>query len=926
MGISFFLGGQELPPIINYAPNEYGAENQNWAIAQSLDKRIFVANNKGLLEYNGAQWHLYPSPNETLMRSVWVEGPRVYTGCYMEFGYWERDLTGQLKYTSIAKKVKNGLKTDEEFWNILEIDGHIVFQSFDRLYTFNPATEEIRITESEEKISKIFKVNGSLWLQRMGQGIFQMTGGVQTPKETHDWVKDYEVVGIFPFAGGIRYLIKQLGFVQTSPKGLETCFLSVQNELSQALIYSGIHVRGGGYLVGTVRQGAYLIDEDGDVVHKINRKTALANNTVLSVFEGVSGGIWLGLDNGIGYYELQSAFSIFKDNQGNLGSVYAARPWQGNLYLGTNQGLFYRKLDTRDAFSFVPGTQGQVWFLDEVEGQLVCGHHNGTYLIDGGKAEHITRTAGSWKIMAVPNSPGLWLEGSYTGLKVLERKNDLWQVRNKIDGFDLSSRYFELYDGHIWVNHEYKGLFKLQISDDFSSVLENRAYTELANADSGLALYNDSLLYHAKSGLHVYDKKSGGFKMNEPFQSEFQEDTYISGKMISDRKAGALWLFGEQNLYRLRQGTTAEIPEITKIPLSEAFRNGIVGYESLVSIQAENQYLMGSRSGFVIMNSDKLEVKDFQVYIDRVYLLNDSKDVSKGETISKKGFTSLSWDKNNIGFTFYSPDYRKIPEAQYGYRLKGSFDNWSDWTTNSSVTFENLSPGKYQFELRAKIGNRVSTNTATMDFEIHPPWYAARIMFLIYGLMALVLARFIHQTYKGYYRKKQEQLIERNKRELDLIKAKNEKELIQMRNAKLREDFKGKSKELAASTLNMVRKNELLQKIRDELRSSNLTQEGIRSLLNIIETDLGRGDDWEMFKEAFDNVDREFLGKLQAKHPKLSPNDIRLCAYLRLNLSSKEIAPLFNISTRSVEIKRYRLRKKMQLDRDENLVKYIMDL
>jgi DNA-binding CsgD family transcriptional regulator len=844
----------------------------------------------------------------------------------MEFGFWERDLSGRLEYTSISNKVKSGLKTDEEFWNILEIDGHIVFQSFNRLYTFNPATEEIRITESEEKIAKIFKVNGSLWLQRMGQGIFQISGGIQTPKETHGWVKDYEVVGIYPFTGGIRYLVKQLGFVQTSPKGLQPWSLAIQNELSEALIYSGVHLRGGGYVVGTVRQGAYLIDEDGTVIHKIDRKTALANNTVLSVFEGDNGGVWLGLDNGMGYYDLRSAFTIFNDNQGNLGSVYAARPWQGNLYLGTNQGLFYRKLDTTDAFSFVPGTQGQVWFLDVLEGRLVCGHHNGTYLIDGGKAEHIAQTAGSWKIMAVPNSPGLWLEGSYTGIKVLENVNGVWRVRNQIEGFDLSSRYFELYDGHIWVNHEYKGLFKLQISDDFYSMLENRAYNELANADSGLALYNDSLYYHTKSGLHVYDKKSDGFKRNEPFLSEFREDTYISGKMISDQESGALWLFGEQNLYRLHDGPSAENRKITKIPLSEAFRNGIVGYESLVSLQDENEYLLGSRSGFVIMDTDKLVDSDFQVYIDRVCILNDSKDVSKGEAISKKGFTSLPWDKNNIGFTFFTPDYRKIPQAEYGYRLKGSFDNWSDWTTNSSVAFENLNAGKYRFELRAKIGNTVSANTATIDFEIQPPWYAARFMFWVYGIVALVLAWFIHQAYKGYYRKKQQQLIERNKRELDLIKAKNEKELVQIRNEKLREDFKGKSKELAASTLNMVRKNELLQKLRDVLRGANLNQESLRGVLDLIETDLGRSDDWEMFKEAFDNVDREFLGKLQSKHPKLSPNDVRLCAYLRLNLSSKEIAPLFNISTRSVEIKRYRLRKKMQLDRDENLVKYIMEL
>ena len=69
-----------------------------------------------------------------------------------------------------------------------------------------------------------------------------------------------------------------------------------------------------------------------------------------------------------------------------------------------------------------------------------------------------------------------------------------------------------------------------------------------------------------------------------------------------------------------------------------------------------------------------------------------------------------------------------------------------------------------------------------------------------------------------------------------------------------------------------------------------------------------------------------FIKKIKSLHPELTPNDLRLCAYLRLNLPSKEIAPLLNISHRSVEVKRYRLRKKMNLDHKENLTEYILNL
>ena len=97
-------------------------------------------------------------------------------------------------------------------------------------------------------------------------------------------------------------------------------------------------------------------------------------------------------------------------------------------------------------------------------------------------------------------------------------------------------------------------------------------------------------------------------------------------------------------------------------------------------------------------------------------------------------------------------------------------------------------------------------------------------------------------------------------------------------------------------------------------------------VIKIIDSNLNNEDDWRFFEEAFNNADREFLKKIKRIHNKLTKNDLKLCAYLRLNLSSKDIAPLLNISLRSVEIKRYRLRKKMKLTHNEGLTEYILSI
>ena len=96
--------------------------------------------------------------------------------------------------------------------------------------------------------------------------------------------------------------------------------------------------------------------------------------------------------------------------------------------------------------------------------------------------------------------------------------------------------------------------------------------------------------------------------------------------------------------------------------------------------------------------------------------------------------------------------------------------------------------------------------------------------------------------------------------------------------------------------------------------------------IKMIDKNLNNKDDWKFFEEAFNNADKDFLKKVKSTHPSLTNNDLRLCAYLRLNLSSKDIAPLLNISLSSVEIKRYRLRKKMQLTHNEGLTDLIQNI
>ena len=170
-------------------------------------------------------------------------------------------------------------------------------------------------------------------------------------------------------------------------------------------------------------------------------------------------------------------------------------------------------------------------------------------------------------------------------------------------------------------------------------------------------------------------------------------------------------------------------------------------------------------------------------------------------------------------------------------------------------------------------------------------------------------------------------MIEENNRLLEIKELETEQQLMKIKNQQLEDDFESKNRELAASTMSLIKKNEFLSRIKDDLKKDS--EEGSRNIKSVITTinkNISEEDTWNIFKDAFNNADKDFLKKVKALHPALTPNDLRLCAYLRLNLSSKEIAPLLNISVRSVEIKRYRLRKKMELAHEEGLVEHILSI
>lgn len=920
--VAIFSFSQEIPPIQIFTPQDYGAGEQNWAITQAENNFIYIANNNGLLEHNGASWKLYNSPNDGILRSIKVVDDKIYSGGYMDFGYWFKDSHGNLKYKSLTIDKDFSIKEDEDFWGIISVEGYILFQSFDRIYIYNKTDERITIINSILRINKIFKVNESIYFQKIGEGIFEIQNGKAQLIISSQSIKNNKLVNIFSSDAGLLLQTREDGFFHFQNNTVNKWSIDADSLLSKISVYSSKRLKDGSFILGTISNGIIQLNSKGTELLKIDQFDGLSNNTILSIEEDNLGNVWLGLDNGINVINLKSPYKVYKDKLGVLGTVYASERVDDLLYLGTNQGLFYKPIKSNEKFKFIQGTQGQIWYLKNIRGTLFCGHDRGTFIVNNDVAEQISTEMGTWNIKTINGKANLLLQGNYKGLNVLEKIDSKWRFRNKIEGFDISSRYYEFINSNeILLNHEYKGVYKITIDSSFSEVKNYKKLNSRKGIHSSIIKQNGTVYYCFKEGVFRFDDKVDTFVKDSTLSALFSGENYLSGKLINDEKQNRLWGFTKNEIIYVEPGKLTNDPKINFIEIPDVIRKTKSGFENLLSLE-KDIYLIGNTEGFIILNLNELESKTNQLHLNEVsYTSLQNKFVS----IDKSQSIDLENKNNTIRFRYSVPNYDALSISKYQYRLLGIYESWSEWSKNSEALFENLPYGEYVFEVRSKTGGLMSSNILSYKFTIEKPWFLKPLALILYTLIFLSLLFLLQYFNKKHYRKQQQKIIVKKERELELEQLESQRQLMQFKNENLQLDIENKNRELGMATMNLVKRNELLNNIKEELSQSKSIEDS-KKVIKLINSNLNNTSDWKLFEEAFNNVDKDFMKRVKTLHPSITPNDLRLCAYLRLNLSSKEIAPLLNISHKSVEVKRYRLRKKMNLDHDQSLSNYIIEL
>jgi len=915
------LVGQELPPIKNYTPKEYNGEFQNWGITQSPSKNIYVANHTSLLEFDGSKWHQYKLPTSPIIRSVKAVGDKIYIGSYREFGFWTKKANGELIYTSLSQKMENPISEDEEFWDIVVLDQWVLFQSLDRIYIYDNLESSFKVIEAKSDKANMGVVNNNVYFQIAKEGLFTIQNG-EAQLISNDPVFTKEpMVGLYGVGNDLLILTESSRFYRYDSENV-TPWETAMDDLNIKL-YSSIRLNDSSFVLGSISNGFYHLSPDGEtIIRNIDQEKGLNNNTVLSLFEDAENNLWLGLDNGIATVNLYSPFNEYVDKLGNLGLVYAALNHEGHLYLGTNQGLFYRETASQDNFSLIDGTEGQVWNLQLLDSTVFCGHNNGTFIIDNNQAKLISDYPGTWGVKPIKGHEELLLQGNYNGLSILEKVEGSWKLRNTIDGFTISSRFFEMDSLQVVVDHEKKGLYFIELDPSFREVKQVTNVERIGHS-SNIFSFLDELYYKTNAGIYNINGENNIEMDSTMTQTIFNQDDAQVSIIIPENSEQRLWFFTKYGLQYVTLSTLSNKLNSSHISIPQDIRAnfGVSGFENISKI-SDFKYLIGSSNGFVSLDLTKVEPSKQEVQINSVYF-GDYQELDFKAAKDTKG--AFEYVNNNIRIEYSVPEFDKYTEVRYQYKMENLYEGWSEWSENTEVTFKNLSFGDYTFTVRAMVGSNLSENTASYSFTILRPWYLSNLALLIYMVTIGSVFILVHRLYNNYYQKKQESLIKKNRKELERRELEKKERIAQIQTEKLQNEIENKNRELAISTMSLVKKNKFLSSLKSQLKEVPNKDRNIRSVIREIDQNINSEDDWKFFEDAFNNADKDFLKRIKSKHDSLTNNDLRLCAYLRLNLSSKEIAPLLNISVKSVEMKRYRLRKKFDLPHHDNLIDYILN-
>jgi DNA-binding CsgD family transcriptional regulator len=940
-----------IPEIINYTKSIYGAGTQNRSIVQDKNGVMYFANYEGLLSFDGVYWKIYPLPNKTVIRSVAIgKDNRIYAGGQDDFGYFSPDNNGRLVYTSLKYLLSEKNSTFSEIWETVPFGNDIFFRSREKI--FQLTNKILNVYPASSAWVFLGESNNQLIAQDGKNGLLEFREGVWSPFiKKAAFPSSYLVTCIFQFGTDSSFISTvNTGFYILSHNIVTSFHLQDPNPFVNERVLTAIAINKDWLAIGTNLDGVYIVNKKGEIIQNFSREEELQNNNILKLFLDNDKNLWLGLDNGIDFIAYSNSIKHIYPEKLNEGLGYTSIVFNNRLYVGTSNGLYSHLITENEDLSFlvgdfksIPGTKGSTWGLSEVNGVLLLGHHDGAYEINDDHIIPLDIHTAFWTFLPYSNvlPSNFILGGSDMGISLFQYENNHFIPKGSIPGYDANSQFLAIDNNNvIWAAHPYRGIYRIDMNSPDHPLI--KLYTEKNGLPIDLKYHLFKIKNHiviaTEKGIYEYNEKADSFKPSVYFKGFFGEKNI---RYLKEDDEGNIWFIEENNLgvidFSGAQPETIYFPEL----------NGkmVADFEHIYPYNNHNVFV-GAEKGFYHINYEEYKRIHYTMQIEirsvRIFGKTDSLlyggyfgevgEIRESPINSNKDISS-NW--NSIHFEYSSPLYVAQNSVNYSYLLEGYDKSWSSWSKKSEKDYTNLTAGKYTFLVKSKSNRENESAVSSYSFTILPPWYLTNLAFGLYSVLFISFNYLFYKWLRKKFLRQQARHDEEQKRlqylhQLELEKS--EKEIVKLKNEKLEAEIGHKNKELASAAMHLVQKGELLGNVREELikikngSNGDGSPEEYKKMLKILNEENKMDKDWEQFAAHFDNVHSDFLKILKNIYPNLNAHELKLSAYLRMNLSSKEVAQLENISVRGVEISRYRLRKKLKIPTETSLFDFLIAL
>ncbi len=661
--------------------------------------------------------------------------------------------------------------------------------------------------------------------------------------------------------------------------------------------------------VGTFGDGVNFYDPSMYKFNSYYRKPddlkVFTGKSILSLFQDSKNRLWIGTD-GEGLYMLtpDGKLKNFRHWPQHINSVSANaitsinEDSKGNILIGTYSGGL-------NSFN----VEKSIFTRFNEQSQNISKIHSGNV----------------WRIF--PDSKDrIWLGLLGNGVDLFDSETKTFTnyglVSTRPDRVDFPNvmAILEDSDGDIWFGSEGRGIYILDSETDKIYRIETDSVNNITTDGLIKCLYQDrwgSIWIGTEGhGLYKLNKKTNELKH---YDIKDGIPTNIVQSIIEDSQEN-LWIGTSNGLCFFN-------------PKTESFRNfikedglsGNVFNQNAMVRLTDGRFACGTTNGINIFKPENIKFNQNlpRIVFTCIEVLN--KEIHPGDTINNKviltkniNFTkelTLSYKEKVFSLEFAALNYTLPKKCFYKYKLEGFDDKW--YFTSSDrrrVSYSNLQPGNYVFRLLASNNDgKWGNNERTLKISILPPFYRT-LWFRL--LVIIIITSLIYAFYR--YR------LNIHKNRFLQKQAEQEKKIMALEKEKL-------ESELKKLTFHIINRNRVLIDQKNRLmglsvKAKESVKVGLQDIISIIDEDLNEDKDWKYIEPQLDKVYNNFVTRLKEKHPDLNVSEIKIAAYVRMNLSTKEISEFMHKTPRAVENDRYRLRKKIGLDSNNSLQNYLINL